>query len=189
MANLRLTLGETYNLKVTRVQTDGKFVSTKKKGECWRFFLDLADKKGDSVRAEYLSQDALTTPFIDGVFQYIKCTAVASGFEAYTIEPAEEPTSLSSMRREVNSMLSASANSGVSIPDPLPYKPNCHVANIQGTSIAFSMAYAKDILVAEIAARGSAELVTDRDIRRMLGWSQMINEDICDKINLENHSK
>lgn len=183
MGKLTLKQGETYSLKITGITTDGKCIVTKKRGECFRYFIDLVDKLGNGVRAEYLSPYNDGTPFASDIFQYIKCTAVASGFEAYTIEPGEEPTTLSSMARDVNSIISAKGTPLLNSPEPLPYKPNCHVANIQGTSIAFSMAYAKDILVAEIAASG--RLPTKEDVNRMLMWSTMINDHICEKINLE----
>ena len=49
------------------------------------------------------------------------------------------------------------------------------------------MAFAKDLLVAEIRANAGDRPVevTDADVDRVIGWGDRINRAICDKINFD----
>jgi hypothetical protein len=178
--NLIMEKGKTYSVKITEIQNGKKQVGGK-----FRLFVLGHDLKGRTFKAEHLSPilPGITQPedliavaqgaFTIGIPRIVKCWQV-SELGTPTIDPYDEERIITPPAIQQGDK------------PPLRYMPNCHNANISGSSLAFATAYAKDILCSEIAANGRHQDITevkDNDIERMLGWVDKINSFICDKVN------
>ena len=175
---LQMTEGRIYHVKINVIkEPDGKKEVPTQSGTRYRYLIFGADKKGLSFSGEYLAMPESNPweEFIEGVMQYVKCTRL-SPRGTPTIEPCEEPGSITKMYSELKKTTTDLKK------EALPYQPNCYSAQVSGTAICFSMAYAKDLKVAEIAKRESGE-VTDQDIEDVCRWAHTINDRMCDRIN------
>lgn len=167
---LNLVAGRTYYLKIDSISVCVKKFNTKK-GEMCRHDVTCSDKNGNTEVYEYCIPEETPSGLYVGLMQYIKCLFASD--KGAEIEPTEEPVS-------IHKTPSTQTISAAIINKPDTPK-NQYTANISGSSMAFSMAYAKDILVAEKTALKTP--ITDEDIQRMIGWADTINGAIVDRIS------
>lgn len=180
MGQLILNKGDIVSLKVTNINPTGKEVK-KQTGHFYQYYIAMEDKNGGTVICEYLSPVEYQDRFYHGIMQYIEVKYLSQKGTP-EIEPCEEPkkdkwVSLEEIPRTVN----PGNTSHVDEPGKKEAGVNCASVNANGRAITYSVAYAKDLLVAEIAA--NPRQVTDADIDRMMKWANMINTEICDRIN------
>lgn len=167
---LNLVTNQVYHLKIDSISACVKKFNTQKGMMC-RHDITCSDKKGNVDVYEYCIPEENPSGLYVGLMQYIKC--VFANDKGATIEPTEEPGT-------GYKTPTAQTISGAIVNKPDTPK-NQYAANISGSSMAFSMAYAKDLLVAEKAVLKTP--VTDEDIQRMIGWADTINGAIVDRIS------
>jgi len=168
MPQLILTKDQVIQVKVTSIKENVKTVQ-KKEGIRFRHDITVEAESGDTLKCEYLSpRDKVGDDFVPNVYQYIRC--VYPERDGATIEPAEPPT----QRTHTSISQELEKKAEKNIPDI-----DCSTLNISGSSIAFAMAWGKDLVVADIAARPYKE-VTEDDVKKMLEFGVKINDGICD---------
>ena len=176
---LIMTKGQQYQIKTLEIQDGKKPVGTK-----YKYFIVGEDKKGMRFKAEYLCPATLdvTDEFPIGVMRWVKCTQVSPQFNTPSIDICEDPAFNQGSIKAANAFGERLVGPADQVTgNGIPYLPNCYSANIQGLSITFSTAYAKDLLMAEISRREDPT-VTDEDVERMMGWAHVINDKICERI-------
>lgn len=190
---LVMVKGQTYQVKVVHVEDSQKEIAGGKK-RIYR--IHCHDKKGNAVIAEYLAPTAdltniqrdmaVASEFPIDAYRWVVCWQV-SPKGTPSIDPAEDPT-LAGIWNSIKKDTGNGEPGNTAGPD-IPYRPNCYTVQITGSSIAFAMAFAKDLLVAETRANNIepewAGELTDADVDRMIGWADKINRAICDKINFD----
>lgn len=185
---LLMEKGKAYHVKITSIQDGRKPVGGK-----YKYFILGHNQAGKEFKAEFLlpegavmepqdRDEAVAAEFPIGIMRWIRCYNI-SQLGTYTIEPCEPPGS------DLNREWRQTMPMGLNIPKddagiPLPYRPPCSSVNVAGSSLAFSVAYAKDLMVAEVGEMDGDRL-TDKDIDRLLGWADKINKWLCDKIGSE----
>lgn len=183
MDAIPVTEGQVLSLKVINILQNKKQFQKGTK-LAYRHDITLQDKEGRILVGEYINDSpAIGDSFIQGVYQYVKIKYTnTQGVEIVPGEATGAPPS--SSRMETAKKIAAAAGL-VDVPseksDPQPR--NCYSIKIAGESITFSVAYAKDILVAEIGRQPAGYKVTAEDIDRMLQMADQINNAICDRLN------
>ena len=166
---MALKKGEIYNFKVTDIVEDVKFFNGNG-GTKHKHSITFEDKSGAQIKAEYLTNSpGQKGAFVKGVIQYFR--VLWEDEREYRIEPCDEPP-------KVTTQSPTNSNSQ----PQSPTGKNCYNLNISGSSIAFAMAYAKDIKSAEIARQPEGYSVSDRDIEDMCRWGDMVNKYISNAI-------
>lgn len=179
MAQLILNKGDIVSLKVTNIKNTTKVVN-KQTGTFYQYHITMEDKKGDFVMCEYLSPGQDQDKFYLGVMQFIEVKFISQKGTP-EIEPCEEPQKVMRTPGQDSPRVSAGNTSHVDVPGKKNAQVNCASVNATGRGITYSVAYAKDLLVAEITA--NPRKITDDDIDRMMKWADTINQGICDRIN------
>ncbi len=179
MGNLILQKGDIISLKVTNIHPTGKPVN-KQSGKFYQYHITMEDKKGDFVLCEYLSPIEEQDKFYMGLMQYIEVKYLSQKGTP-EVEPCEPPTKQKYPTLTEVPGATPGNTSHVDVPSAEKKgEANCYSVPAHGKAITFAMGYAKDILVAEIAA--NPRKVTSEDIDRMTGWADQINQKICDRI-------
>ena len=161
-------------LKVTNILENRKVINLKGGAVKHRHDIYLENKEGLKMQGEYLSVSPyVSEDFILNVFQFVKIKKITP--LSIEIEPSEDPA-LVVERRQLEKDLAPRSNG------PAPVK-NCYNIPVSGSSITFSMAYAKDILVAEISRKPEGYKVTEEDIKNMIVNADLINAAICDRVS------
>jgi hypothetical protein len=168
-----------YQLKVVycepRIENaTGKHKSFPKKDGKMYFVYDvcLEDKNGNRAICEYISLRNTQNELHKGVTQYIRC-GIFGGKGTPEIEPVEGPNedsqrTLPQGEKAITTYKDGAAN-GFAVP-------------VTGKSMTFAMAWAKDILVAEIAKQPEGYRVTNVDIEKMVRNADLINNALTERI-------
>lgn len=180
MGQLILNKGDIVSLKVTNIKPTGKEVN-KQTGTFYQYYITVEDKKGDWISCEYLSPVSDQNVFVLNVFQYIEVKYLSPKMGTPEIEPAEEPVKHNRVALQEVKTVTPGNTSHVDEPGKKESAVNCASVNANGRAITYSVAYAKDLLVAEITA--NPRQVTDADIDRMMKWANIIDTGICGRIN------
>lgn len=180
MPTLTMAQDQVLNLKVQRIHPRVKEVTLQKQGKVWRHDIYLVDKHGNEVKGEYLIPEGNPDKFVEGLYQNVKC--LYPDPKGPRIEPydGELPSQQTPHHRQA---LPRAASEEIK-PPALQQGNNCHNVNLSGKSITFATAYAKDILVAEMRNWKLGRRVSLKDIKRMMGWTDLICVEIADRINL-----
>lgn len=171
-----LSLGEVIQAKVTSIRYVKKFAT--KEGDKYRFDISV---EGRTSALEFLTQKVdMSDPanpkqneFFPGVLQWIRCSRkneYGENIEPYDPEelPAPQPTT---------SHVNATTKS---VPrGTIDGERNCFNMNLQGASINFSTAYAKDLKIAEIARQPEGYRINEQDLEDIATWAVKINNSIC----------
>lgn len=168
MDDLLLSPGQVSLLKVTEFRPRNKTITKSDQRQYELHYVRVQDDSGKSVLCEYACLLGQCRPdaFVVGVKQYIRC-GILSGKGTPEIEPSEEPGKAGPK---------APGAAGVDVPI------NSYGVKIQGTSFAFAMGFAKDILVAFIGQQQFGYEVKDADIDKMIGWAEKINDAMTSRI-------
>lgn len=162
MATLTLVPGNTYSLKPTKIEGPDKLFPTAN-GPRYRFWVEFVDKNGNTVKAEYPSPYDPQMGFELNVFQYVTCKYITKNIPE--VVPGDEPARPA--QPIYNDIKEAAKTTEYidtrNVPIINPYNKN-----VSGTSSIFAMAYAKDILCAEIARQPKGYKTTDEDMDRMI---------------------
>ncbi len=169
MPDLKLEGGNTYHLKITKYQKRNKQFPKKDGFMYMSYHVGLEDKHGNTVQAEFITREEKPEAFVEGCWQYVRCGIVGT-IGMPEVEPAEDPT----LAKQPEHYSDIPKNAAPA---------NCYAQHIAGKSFTFAMGYAKDILLAEIARWPEKRRVTQKDIKRMFGWANDINNKMCDRIN------
>lgn len=165
MAELKLTPGNTYSLKVTAFTPKNKTIPKADGKKYDLYFVTVEDKNGDSVGCEYPApQGTCADCFVVGVFQFVKCCYLSPRGTPEVV-PGEDPAAIAPGRLVKG--------------DDGP--PNIYAVSMSGKAITFATGYAKDILCAEIAQQPFGYKVTNEDLERMMGWADVISTGLTDR--------
>jgi len=166
--------GGRYQVKVTDIKVAVKKFNKVNIGDVVRHDIHIEDRAGNTAVCEFISKSEIVTEFAQGVFQWIKC--IYPDGDGGTIEPCEPPDE--NTRHEPVSPPSSP------LPQTYVDTPNvdCSAKNVSGSTLAFSVAYAKDIKVAEIGNRPPSSKATTDDIEDVLKWAKMINKSLCNNL-------
>lgn len=154
-----------YLLKPVNIIKTEKNVTTKNKGTCIRYDISFVDKEGNTALCEWLCCTPENEDFTLNVFRYVRCLWLND--MGVTIEPSEEPGNAPSKQPSL---------SDNDIPLHL-----CHQTSVPvgGMSYTFTMSYAKDLKVAEIAKQPEGYKVTANDIFDITQWADALNDFLC----------
>lgn len=170
MAALKLEKDGVYLLKPTKIKRTEKMVKSQKfGGMCRRYDITFVDKNAEVVECEWLCCGEDNTEFVEGVPRYIKVSWI-SGQGSATIEPCEEPGSKPSsytQKKEEQKHIDIIDTNQTPVINPFNI-------NVSGKASTFAYAYAKDLKVAEITARGWNAKVTPEDIEDIISWGGKI---------------
>lgn len=164
---MQMQEGKVYYVTVVDIKKTQKQVSTQRYGMTRRYDITVQDKDGNKALCEYLSPTEDQDVFVLGVFQYVKCVVLSPKQHTPEIEPSEPPTTPTG----VDAILHMTED-----------QANRRSANISGQSPTFALAYAKDLLVAEIGNRPPGSAVTDDDMRRLFERATEFNNWMIDKL-------
>lgn len=173
---------QTMSLKVVSITENAK---TFQRGNqtCHRHDIYVVDGKGNTDRFEYINdRPTQEGAFVIGVMQYMQCVYPSEkGYEVKPWDPASIPQPPS--------------HRSTPVPHPPrtidaidPPQPNCYTIKMSGESITFCMAWAKDLVVAEIEKRED-HTVTDADLDRVIKFADKLNEAICDRVAFGKQTK
>lgn len=163
-------------LKPTKITNTGKPVhSTVMGGDCIRYDIEFEDKNKNTGKAEFLCRKSTCEDFVEGVFCYVKVLWLAGRGDA-TIAPCEPP---GEQTRDVQRSQPKETHIVDTRDTP---RPNPFNVSVNGKATTYAMAYAKDILVAEIARRADGA-VTDSDIDRMVAWGAKIANSMTEQLD------
>jgi len=167
MDELQLEVGKTYLLKVTEFKPRNKKITKQDRRSYEIFYVRVEDKSGKSVLCEYacLEGTCKEDTFVVGTWQHIRC-GIKSKMGTPEIEPVEDPSVAQ------NKIQSAS----------VPAEGGAYGIKIQGTSIAFAMAFAKDLKVAEIGQQPFGYKVSEKDIHDIEEWAEKFHTAMTERI-------
>lgn len=159
MGQLVLYKGQVIQVKVTQITPCAKTFNTKEGSKC-RHDITIEDTKGNKATCEYITPvGEEPTAFVLGVLQYIEAKWVtAQGTEILPSEPPGEK-----------------GNTPTSGARERAYAPT----GGNDRTISFAFSYAKDLMVAEIAANPGKQ-ITDEHIERMIRYGKRINNAMID---------
>lgn len=181
MPELLLAKGDVVSIKVINIVRTSKPPFPKSDGNKYhQFHITVEDKKGATCICEWLGLSDDQDAFVLNVWQWIE-VRYTSPKGTPEIYPTEEPRKEKDRVQGERPGATPGNTSHVDIPlGDKKNEANCYSVPAHGKAITFAMGYAKDILVAEIAA--NPRKVTSEDIDRMTGWADQINQKICDRI-------
>ncbi len=176
MGSIVMKKGEAMPLKITSIVPNVKQV---KKGDTiyQRHDIHMEDKQGNTLRGEFLNQSMTPDGFHIGIIQYVRCLWWDD--KGPTIEPYD-PAVIA------EPIVQSLPKQNVEIPNanqerqPVAQHAIAGDANVGGKAIVFAMAYAKDILVAEIGRKKPGYVATDEDIERMISNAKKIRMGLLD---------
>jgi len=161
-----------------------KIVNTQKEvksqhfgGVCIRYDIDFEDKDKNTSKAEFLCRAGTCSDFEVGIPRYVRVVWVAERGDA-TIEPCEPPGERMAPQSKVLPEKTVETIDTRNTPAPNPFN-----VSVNGKAATYAMAYAKDIKMAEIAARGWNVPVTDKDIDDIVRWSGKLAIGITDNMD------
>lgn len=148
----------------------------------------LRDKNGNTSVKEYVTQEPTQNQFFVDRWQYVKC--LFPNEKGDEIEPWDDQKDapLKQVREIANSLpKGASEDNTQAKPQYRPNEhgeaKNCYSTKLSGESITFATKWAVDLKMAEIAKRKAGSKVTDEDLADVARWADVINNNICDRIN------
>lgn len=170
------TTGQTFQAKVIRKDENVK--GWKKLGkQVYRHDLHLVDMKTKQESTkEWISNEPSIplTVCIENAYQWFRVTKVTAGMND-EIEPFDPEAGRPPLARA-----SEIANE---FPKPKTASTECQSLNLQGKSITFCEAWAKDLKVAEINRQPEGYKVTEEDISDVTKWAIQMNEELCAYFN------
>lgn len=171
--------GGIYTVKIIEIKHCAKEIPGPK--TC-KHKLKLENQAGDSITVEYLSEEKQVSSniFCEGTWQQVKCTNTHQF--GNTVEPYDEEAESKRMQ--------PAEPQNTSLPKPFiekqigePKEKNAASLNISSKNITFATAYAKDLMVAEIAHWSEGREVTVGDVDRMMKLAYAIEDKIADRMN------
>lgn len=181
MTGIPMAKNQVLSLKVTSIIENKKQIP--KSGEVWhRHDILLEDKQGNTSVKEFLSKSPVCREFFIGVYQWVKCKFPND--KGDEIEPTDDPmppqSRLTQAKQIVNSL-----PTGTSEGPALPQKEakNCYSIPLSGQSITFATKWAIDLKLVEISKRKAGSKVTEEDLADVAKWADVINGNICERIN------
>lgn len=178
MPEIKLILNQVFPAKVIRKDQNVKSWQVKGK-PVYRHDIHLEDPKtkNTSVKEWVSSEKEIPlTSCIEGVVQWFKCTRVTEG-KNDEIEPYDPE------QNSKQSPLKQAAEINNSLPKGTAATDSCQNMNLQGKSITFCEAWAKDLKVAEINKQPEGYKVTPEDISDITKWAIQMNNELCDFLN------
>jgi hypothetical protein len=165
-------------VKVTAIEVNKKEF-LKGNQRYWRHDIFMEDQKGNTDRKEYLTTSPGQSDFFlqnPQPWQQIRCLHRDSkGDEIEPYEPQGTKSPLQTAKDIVKNLPTGASDT--------PPGKTCYNVPLTGQSITFAWAWAKDIMVAEIAQRGkNAKFNEEEDMAKMARIADAITQNICDRL-------
>lgn len=178
---LQLQIGRIYNIKVVSVEVMIRRPSftLKSGGTFYNYIIDVEISGGESGRVEYSCKretvdEVKKYDFLPGVYQKMKVKKCSElGCEVETVPDVLGPDPAFKVSPQ-----------GANPTSQLPVEKNIYAMSSSGANITFAMAYAKDLLVAEIGRQPEGYRVTEGDITRMMSMAGKIAFGISEYVGL-----
>ena len=171
-----LQKGKPYLVLVSNVRRKDSRPTYTKNNETWyNFLLDIELKDGQTTTVEYTSRRDVCEVFEPNVWQYIICINPSEKgclVEPYDPEGATEKPECRPTFKEVYNDVVGQRK-----------EPSTYSVKVGGESAVFCFAWAKDLMVAEIARRPEGSKVTDEDLQSVARWADILNVQLTSRIN------
>lgn len=170
-----LEKGKPYLVLVSNVRRKDSRPSYTKNNETWyNFLLDIELKDGKTTTVEYTSRRDVCEVFEPKVWQYIMC--INPSEKGCLVEPydPEGATTKPECRPTLKDVYNDIKDQRV--------EQSAYSVKVGGESAVFCFAWAKDLMVAEIAKRPEGSVVTDEDVEKVARWADILNEQLTNRI-------
>lgn len=195
MAQITLKLGETHQVKVTKVEPLKVRPSFQMKNITHYNYVIHVEMKDKTVGwVEYVSQqeDITKVPFVIGVVQWIKCNScndIHCTVEPYDPEERKPPVNIENISAEDQARMLV--DKGCKPKEYLDGRNGTRSrmgVNISGQGISMAMSYSKDFWVAVINKMDKAPTMTEMDaiIDKSIAHAKAINIAMCNEVSGDN---